>query len=134
MQHISRNDIDRLEEPTLHSLRGARGGIFGHISPNLKDLDETRNVSEGSRRTLTQKIRRKSPQGFRPRMSRCVNCFFVTIGAYNADDHLSCADFDRFFAYTGKHFQISAQGILRVPKTTKLGTFEEVMFVNNFRR
>jgi len=61
---------------------GARG-FFSVISPQTwTDLDETRNKSEWSRCTLTQKIRRKSPQRLHLRMQKRV---LVFCNQYNAD-------------------------------------------------
>ena len=61
----------KLRAYCIHS-GGFWRGFFGYISPNLNGLDETRNISEGSRCAHTHTIRGKSSQGFHLRIPKRV--------------------------------------------------------------
>ena len=107
-------------------------------------------ISEGSRCTLTQKIPGKSPQGFpqgfHPRMPRHVFLSPIQRGlsatypariltAFEIKDVNRCVHAD-----TGENFRISAEGVLQVLKTAKMGIFEGVFVMRlqlkrpNFRQ
>jgi len=59
----------------LYSLWELVERFFGYFPQTWTDLDETRNISEGSWCALTRKIWETSPQGLHLKMPKCVLFF-----------------------------------------------------------
>ena len=126
----------RIEEPNcIHS--GAREGAFRlQLRQTWTDLDEARNISEGSRCALTQKI-----GGNRPRIAPkdAKTCFVFVTNTTRTFGHLGLRPILHQFwplltlikdvnrcppAYTGTKFPKFCAGNFTGPKTAKIGTFE----------
>ena len=129
----------RLEEPIMHLLWGLVEGFFSVLSPQTwTDLDETRNISEGSCCTLNTKNSGEIAPGVARKDAKTCFVFFLSpiqrelsatypapiLTAYEIKDVTWCVH-----AYTGKNSKFTCRGFYRFPKQLKIGTFEEVFVI-----